>query len=39
MNIPNIASINNIMLPTVRSFKILPRYNGYGFIFESFALN
>ena len=27
------------MLPTVKSFEILPRHNEYGFVLESFALN
>ena len=29
----------SIILPIVKSFKILPKHNEYGFIFESFALN
>ena len=27
------------MLTIVKSFEVLPKHNGYGFIFESFALN
>ena len=27
------------MLLILKSFEILPKHNGYGFIFESFALN
>ena len=27
------------MLSIVKSFEILPKHNGYGFISESFALN
>ena len=27
------------MFLIVKSFKLLPKHNGYGFIFESFSLN